>query len=195
MIYSTKRLTYLAVLAALSLVLELVIHFPIIPAAPFLLYAAGDLPMLFASIILGPLEAIVITASTSVLFALITGEGGPWGMLMHFIASGTFVLVFYLVFRGTLFSKERKASMVNLFLALLLATVARAAIMIPANILITPIYMKVSVEEVKGLLLPAIVPFNLIYGGINTAIFFGLYASLKNHLPKLNQEKFFRNAK
>jgi len=195
MTYSTKRLTYLAVLAALSLVLELVIHFPIIPAVPFLLYAAGDLPMLFASIILGPLEAIVITASTSVLFALITGEGGPWGMLMHFIASGTFVLVFYLVFRGTLFSKERKASMVNLLLALLLATVARAAIMVPANILITPIYMKVPVEAVKGLLLPAIVPFNLIYGGINTAIFFGLYASLKNHLPKLNQEKFFRNAK
>lgn len=197
MTFLTKRLTYLAVLAALSLVLELVIHFPIIPAAPFLLYAAGDLPMLLASIILGPLEAIVITASTSVLFALITGEGGPWGMLMHFIASGTFILVFYLVFRGTLFSKskDRKASMVNLLLALLLATVSRAAIMIPANILITPIYMKVPVEVVKGLLLPAIIPFNLIYGGINTAIFYSLYASLKNHLPKLNQEKFFRNAK
>lgn len=189
MIYTTKRLTYLAVLAALSLVLELTIHFPIVPAAPFLLYAPGDLPMLFASIILGPLEAILITASTSVFFALITGEGGPWGVLMHFIASGTFVLVFYLVFRGVFLLRGKRDSIVRLLLALLLATVARAGIMIPTNLIVTPIYLKIPVENVKAMLLPAIIPFNLIYGAINTAVFYGLYFSLKNHLPILHQEK------
>ncbi len=185
MVSQTKRLTYLAVLAALSLVLELTIHFPIIPAAPFLIYAPGDLPMIFASVILGPIEAIIITASTSFLFAMITGEGGPWGILMHFLASGTFVLVFYLVFRSTSLLRGRKASGIRLLLALLLATAARAGIMVPANLLITPIYLKVPIEAVKSMLLPAIIPFNLIYGAINSTVFYAIYFPLREHLPSI----------
>lgn len=190
MVSATKRLTYLAVFAALSLALELTIHFPIIPVAPFLLYAPGDLPIIFASAILGPIAAIIITASTSALFAIITGEGGYWGMLMHFLASGTFVLVFYAVFKKSLVIKEKRAIGIRLILALLLATVARAGIMIPANLLITPIYLKTPLDVVKGMLLPAILPFNLIYGAINSVIFYAIYFPLREHLPIPNYEKF-----
>jgi len=177
-----KKLAYLGVFAAFSIALELFIHFPIIPAAPFLLYAPGDLPMLFAAIIISPIAGLLVAATTSILFVIITGQGGPWGMLMHFLASGLFVIVASYVFNT--FKKKNKTDIYLLIAALVIGTLSRAAIMIPANLLITPIYLKVKVEIVRNMLLPAIIPFNLIYGSINTAVFAIIYLPLKQYLDK-----------
>ena len=158
---ATKKLTYLGVFAAFSIALELFIHIPIIPAAPFLLYAPGDLPMLFAAIIIGPLAGLLIAASTSILFVIITGQGGPWGMLMHFLASGLFVMVASYIFKT--FKKRNRTDI---------------------YLLITPIYLNVKIEIVKSMIMPIIIPFNLIYGSINTAIFSIIYLPLKQYFDK-----------
>jgi riboflavin transporter FmnP len=47
--------------------------------------------------------------------------------------------------------------------------------MIPANLIITPLFMGMPVDVVKGLLVPAIIPFNLLKQCINatfTAVIF-----------------------
>jgi riboflavin transporter len=182
---TTKKLAYLGIFAALSIVLEFYIHFPIIPAAPFLLYAPGDLPILFAAIIISPLAGLLVAASTSVLFALITGQGGPWGMLMHFLASGAFVLVASFIFN--LMKKKGGNDIVHLILALALGALARTTIMVPANLLITPIYLKVNIDIVKNMIIPMIIPFNLIYSTINSVIFTAIYLPLKNTFPKFTK--------
>jgi len=179
---ATKKLTYLGVFAAFSIALELFIHIPIIPAAPFLLYAPGDLPMLFAAIIIGPLAGLLIAASTSILFVIITGQGGPWGMLMHFLASGLFVMVASYIFKT--FKKRNRTDIYLLITALIAGTISRTAIMVPANLLITPIYLNVKIEIVKSMIMPIIIPFNLIYGSINTAIFSIIYLPLKQYFDK-----------
>lgn len=63
--------------------------------------------------------------------------------------------------------------------ALIAATLARALVMIPANLVVTPIYANIPVSVVKGMLIPVIIPFNLIHGGVNALLFLGLYSYLQ----------------
>lgn len=168
----TRLVTFVGILTSFAVVLELLLAFPIMAAAPYLLYAPGDIPLLLVGIGFGPVWGIVSVGIKAVLYSLIRGQGGMWGTLMHFIASSAYVVVFCLI--------ARKRKQVHwLVLALALATLARALVMVPANLLVTPIYAKVPVEVVKGLLLPVIVPFNLIHSGINSFLFFVLYSYIK----------------
>ncbi|MEM5769201.1 MAG: ECF transporter S component, partial [Bacillota bacterium] len=52
--------------------------------------------------------------------------------------------------------------------------------------LLTPIFMLVPREAVVGLLLPAILPFNLIQAGLNTGITLRLYKPLVTALRKVH---------
>ncbi|NLN97988.1 MAG: ECF transporter S component, partial [Eubacteriaceae bacterium] len=51
----TKRLTEMAVLAAMSIILVATIHFPIFPAAPFLEYDPADIPIFIGTFMFGPI--------------------------------------------------------------------------------------------------------------------------------------------
>jgi riboflavin transporter FmnP len=171
-----RVLTTSGVLTALSLMLELSFAIPIIATAPFLLYSPGDLPIIFITYLFGIIPGIIAVAINASLFVLIRGEGGPYGLIMHFVAASAFVSVFCIFRRST--------KMVHLITGLALGTVARALIMIPANLILTPIYLKVPQEVVKGMIVPAIIPFNLLHSGINSVLFILLYIPLRSLLDK-----------
>lgn len=180
-----NRLVYAGMLGGLSLVLSLLVHFPLIPQAPFLLYDPGDVPILVASFKFGPGLGILLTAVVATLFALLTGEGGPWGILMHILATGSYVWLAGWLYRR---NKTLRGAVLGLILAPLLMT----AIMILANLVVTPIYLGVSRSVVVGMLLPAILPFNLLKGAINGAITFFVHKRisvfLEGHLVKVRSE-------
>ena len=50
--------------------------------------------------------------------------------------------------------------------------------MVPLNLILTPIFMGVPQEVVKGLVLPAIIPVNLLKYTINAALAYGIYKSI-----------------
>jgi len=168
-----KKLVYGGALAGLSLVVSLLIHFPLIPQAPFLLYDPGDIPILVAGFKFGPGLGLLLTAMVAVLFALITGEGGPWGVLMHFLATGS-----YVVLAGFIYQRRRTRS--GAITSLIVAPLFMTAIMVGANLLVTPLYLGVGREIVKGMLLSAIIPFNLLKGVINGAITLLVYKRISN---------------
>lgn len=172
-----KNIVYGGVLAGLSLAVSLLIHFPLIPQAPFLLYDPGDVPLLIAGFKFGPGLGLLLTGVVSLLFALITGEGGPWGVLMHFLATGS-----YVVLAGFLYQRHRTKN--GAITSLIVAPLFMTAIMAGANLLITPLYMGVEREVVKGMLLPAIVPFNILKGVINGAITLLIYKRISNFIEK-----------
>jgi riboflavin transporter FmnP len=169
-----RVLTTTGVLIAFSLALELALAFPIIATAPFLLYSPGDLPILFITYLFGVIPGIIAVAINASLFVLIRGEGGPYGLIMHFLAASAFVSVF------GIFARSKK--MILIISGLALGTLARALIMVPSNLILTPIYLKVSQEVVKGMIVPAIIPFNLLHSGINAVLFILLYLPLKSIL-------------
>ncbi len=157
-----------ALLAAMSLILELYVHFPILPAAPYLLYSPGDLPIIIAAIVFGPIPGVLSALVNSVLFLLLTGEGGPWGGLMHFIASGGMAAVI-----GWMENRYEKTN-----LSLLSGVIIRIALMIPANLLITPIYTGLSVDAIAKMIIPVVIPFNALHAGVNSLLAYPLLKAL-----------------
>lgn len=169
-----RVLTTTGVLTAFSLVLELSMAVPVIAAAPFLLYSPGDMPILFIAYLFGIIPGLIAVFINASIFVLIRSEGGPYGLIMHFLAASAFVSVF------AVFARKKK--MLHLVTGLALGTLARALIMIPGNLILTPLYLKVPLEVVKGMIVPVIIPFNLLHSGINSVLFILLYIPLKSLL-------------
>ncbi len=167
----SKKITSIGLLVALSIVAGYFIHFPILPQAPFLLYDPGSVFLLIGSFKLGPKIGVLMSLITAMLFAFITGQGGPYGALMNFLATGTFVFVSSQIY----FLHHNKKGAI---LGLIFGTLAMTLIMIPANLIITPIYLGVNGDIVVNMLIPAIIPFNILKGIISGFITFILYKRL-----------------
>ena len=166
------RLAKLGLLAALSIVLVFFIHFPIFPTAKFLEYDPADIPIMIATFAFGPWYGLMTTIVVAVVQGLtVSASGGIYGIIMHIIATGTFVLV-----TGFLYQKHKTKK--GALIALLCGVVAWGLIMMPANLIITPIFTGMPVEAIRGILLPIILPFNLIKAGINAVVTFLVYKSV-----------------
>ena len=89
-----RKLVTMAMLAALSIVLVYVVHFPIFPAAPFLEYDPADIPIFIGTFLFGPVSGLLLTVVTSVVQGLtVSASSGPIGILMHIFATGSFALI------------------------------------------------------------------------------------------------------
>ncbi|MGM0410717.1 MAG: ECF transporter S component [Bacillota bacterium] len=170
-----KKITNIGVLIALSFILMVLIKFPIIPSLPFLLYDPGDIPLLVISFLYGPLPALIATFIGSILMALFTGLGGPYGAIMHFMATGALVTT-----AGFIYKKYHTKK--GAILGLSAGTLAMTFIMIPANLFITPIYMGLSRQQIYPLLWSGIIPFNLIKASINSGITILVYKNIASFL-------------
>ena len=146
--------------------------------APFLEFEVSDIPILIAGFVFGPLPGLVIGFVSILLHDLMMGpSSGPYGMIMHMIAIGVFVLV-----AGAIY-KKFKTRKWGLF-ALIIGGLLMAAAMIPANLIVTPVFMGVPIDAVQAMILPILLPFNLLKMAINTAVVFLLYKRLSPFLHK-----------
>jgi riboflavin transporter FmnP len=110
----------------------------------------------------------------AILFALIVPagqQGGPYGALMNFLATGTLIFVSSQIY---LLNHTKRGAI----LGMILGTLAMTLIMIPANLIVTPLYLGVEREAVAKILIPFIIPFNLIKGTISGFLTFILYKRL-----------------
>ncbi len=174
----TRKLAVMAMLVALSVVMVWVIHFPIIPAAPFLEYDPADIPILIGAFAYGPVAGIVLTVIASVIQGFtVSAQSGWYGIIMHIIATGTLVLIASSIYRV-------KRTRVGAVIGLVCGTLAMGGIMMVANHFITPAFMGAPTEVVDAMLLPAILPFNLIKAGSNSIITFLVYKTVSKHIIK-----------
>ena len=177
--FNVRKLVTMAVLAALSIVLMLFIKFPIIPAAPYLIYEPADVPIMIGSFLFGPLSGLLITVVVSLIQAFTTADGnGLVGFFMHVAATGAFVITAGLIYEK--FHHVRGA-----IIALAVGTLAMTSVMIPVNLIIQPNFFNVPIDVVKSLLVPAIIPFNLIKAGLNSVLTFVVYKRISKIVHKL----------
>jgi riboflavin transporter FmnP len=173
---TVKKMTRIAILSALAVVLMLLIRFPIIPSASFLEYEPADVVILLGSFLYGPLAGLLMTGIVSFIqFATVSAGSGWVGLVMHVLATGTFVIVASLIFR-------RFRSVWGLAAALVAGALSMTLIMIPANLFFTVRFYGVPVETVKMMLPTAIIPFNLIKSFGNALIVFAVYKPLEKWL-------------
>lgn len=79
-------------------------------------------------------------------------------------------------------NKTKKTAIVALVFGALVQTLA----MVLMNMIFTPLFMGAPLETVLAMMVPAIIPFNLLKAGINCVITFLLYKSI-SHLLKGNE--------
>jgi len=197
----TLKLAKMALMVAVTFIC-LFIRFPILPPpASFLLFEVSDIPILIAGFVFGPLIGLCIGTIAILLHGfLIFMPSGPYGVIMHIVAIGTFVLVSGFIYQKF---KEKKWSFVCPsypeticpvyqqskarkwgLLSLIIGGLAMTGVMIPANLIITPLFLGIPVEAVQAMILTILLPFNLLKAAFNTVVVFLLYKRLSPFLHK-----------
>ena len=175
---TTRKLTVMAMLIAISIVLVYLVHFPIFPAAPFLEYDPADIPILIGTFAFGPVAGIILTVVASAIQALtVSAQSGLYGFLMHVISTSALCVT-----AGILY--KRKHTRMGAAFSLLCGTLAMGLVMMAANHFITPYFMGVPTSVVDSMLLPVMLPFNLIKAGINSIITFFVYKTVSTYIIK-----------
>lgn len=156
---TTVKLAKMGMLIGISIILVVLIHVPIIPAAPYLEYDPADIPIFIGTFAFGPLAGLILTIIVSIIQGVTVSAGSQiWGIIMHIMATGSFAIVAGLIYKV---KKTRKGAAI----AILIGILVMVAVMCIANIIITPIYTGMPRKAVMALIPTAILPFNLIKAG------------------------------
>ena len=193
-LFNTRKITGMAILSALAIVLLFIpgLRFPIIPLTPFLEYDACDIPIMFATFTYGPISGLIVTFIVSIIQGVTVSSGsGFYGIIMHILATGSFSLSAGFLFA---FLKKKKLNQIlSLAISTVVGSICWVVIMIFANMAITPLFMKVPFSELMKVMLPAIIPFNLIKASANGAIGAILYIPLHKAVSKYLDKKVVTN--
>ena len=174
-----KKLSTMAILTALSVVLVALVHFPIFPAVSFLEYDPADIAILICGFAFGPGAGIAATVAASLIQGLtVSAQSGVYGIIMHIIATTALVLTSSLVYRK---HKTKRGALIGIICGVL----AMTAVMIPANLFITPVFMGAPREAVVQLL-PYIILFNFIKAGVNGLVTFFIYKKVSGLIHNFN---------
>ena len=163
-----KNLKKIISLAMLSAIAFAVVTFGRIPIVLFLSYDPKDVIIAIGGFIFGPLSAFIISAVVSLVEMVTISNTGPIGCVMTIISSCTLVCTASYIYK-------KKRTLSGAVIGRVSGTLIMTLAMLLWNYLITPIYMGYPREAVAELLLPVFLPFNLVKGGLNTAITLLLY--------------------
>ncbi|WP_416198601.1 MAG: Riboflavin transporter [Sporanaerobacter sp.] len=183
---STKMLTKIGILSAVSFVLML-IEFPLWFAPGFLKMDLSEVPALMGAFALGPMAGVLIELIKNILHIVIRGTSTMVvGELANFVVGSVFVYV-----AGWMYHREKNLK--NAVVGMILGTIAMTVVMSFVNYFIMiPFYAKLFgmpldkivamgsavnkyVVDLKSLIVYAVAPFNLLKGVIVTLITLLLY--------------------
>lgn len=169
---SIRKLVRMGVLSALAVALVVFIRFPLLPAAPFLEYDPADIPILITAFLYGPGSGLVVTVVVSVIQGLTVSAQSGWvGILMHILSSGANCVTAGLIYRR---NRTRKGAVIALITGALVSVV----VMVGCNLVFTPIFLGQQLKTVVEMLVPVIIPFNLLKTGVNAIITYLVYKAI-----------------
>ena len=173
-----RKIVTTGMMSALAVVLMLLVRFSLLPGAKFLEYDMGDIPVILSTLFLGTPSGFFVLSVVSLVQSLTVSAASSWqGFVMHMMSTGAYIIILKLFTR-------KCDKMKNLLVGVTVSTIALTLIMIPLNLIFTPLYLHTTVEAVLELMLPAIIPFNLLKGVINSIVTILIYHPLKEILSK-----------
>ena len=169
-----KKLTAVAMFCALAYVCLFLVKIPV----QFLTLDVKDSLIVLCALLFGPLSGVAIAVIVPFLELITISGTGVYGFLMNALSSVTFSLTAGLIYR---YRKSMKGAVVGLVSAVFTVT----AVMLLANLFITPYYLGGTTEQVAAMIPSILLPFNLIKAVLNAAIVLLLYKPLSNILKKI----------
>ncbi len=156
--WTSQRIAIYALFTTLAIVLSF-IQIPIFPAAPFLRYDPSGIVVLLAGFAYGPLAAIII----GTLSALPHVFTNPFGGLILIACTLAFSVP-----SAWLYSRKRTRS--RALVSMLVGAVCFIVTAILLNLLITPFYTATPISAVVAMILPILLPFNILKAAIHLII-------------------------
>lgn len=172
----TKKLTLMAMFAALAYVLMVVGRIPISPM-PFLKFDPKDMILTIGGFVLGPVPGLLVTLVVCLIEMVTVSDTGIIGFFMNLLASACFVC-------PAAFFYKRKHSIRGGIVGLAIGVVLMTVAMLLWNYFLTPLYMGWPREEIASMLVPIFLPFNLIKGSINAALTILIYKPVSKALKR-----------
>ena len=178
--WSTKQLVTMALMCAIAILLSF-IEFPIFPAASFLKLDISFVPSAVMGFAYGSGPGVLVGVACAVAHGAITGN---WvGCLMNIIACCAFVIPASIIYKR---NRMFKGAMIGLVVSIVCLVVAA----IIANLAIDPTFYGIPFDVVAGLIVPAILPFNIIKGVVISVLTAIVYKSISNLItPTKDQVK------
>ena len=160
--FRIKQMTALAVFAALAYAVHFV-HIPVM----FLNLDFKDVIMAIGGMYFGPIPGLILAVIVPLL-EFPSSETGMYGLIMNWLSSVSFVLV-----ASTIYKFKRTFS--GAIISLAAASASMVAVMIIANLFVTPYYMGVDRSAVVALIPKILLPFNAVKAILNAAITLCIY--------------------
>ena len=170
----------MALMCAIAILLSF-IEFPIFPAASFLKLDISFVPSAVMGFAFGPGPGVLVGVACAVAHGIISGN---WvGCIMNIIACCAFVIPAAIIYKR---NHTFKGAMVGLVVAIVCLVIAA----IIANLIIDPAFYGIPFDVVAGLIVPAILPFNIIKGVVISLLTGIVYKSISNLItPPKDQVK------
>ena len=176
--WSTKQLVTMALMCAIAILLSFV-EFPIFPAASFLKLDISFVPSAVMGFAYGAGPGVLVGIACAVAHGAITGN---WvGCLMNIIAACAFIIP-----ASAIYKRNRTFKGAVIGMAISVASLVVAAIV--ANLVIDPLLYGMPFEAVASLVVPAILPFNIIKGVVISALTGIVYKSISNLIKPTKEQ-------
>ena len=175
-----KKLTMIAMMCAFAYVIMLVARIPVVL---FLKYEPKDVIITIGGFIFGPFTSFLISIVVAFIEMITVSETGIIGFIMNVLSTCCFACT-------AAYFYKKKHTISGAVLGLVIGIFITTGVMLLWNYFIAPFYMGYPREAIAELLLPAFLPFNLLKGGLNTALTLLLYKPIVSALRKSNMIAF-----
>lgn len=170
-----KRTCAVAMFCALAYIC--VFAFRLVNIGGFLTFDAKDAVITVGALFFGPVSGLFTSLAVTFLEAITISTTGPWGFLMNFLSSAAFSVTASLIYKH-----RRKMS--GAVLGLLASVTVTTALMVLANLFITPLYLGVSRSDVAAMLPTLLLPFNFLKSLLNASLVMLLYKPITTALKR-----------
>lgn len=161
---SIRRLTAISLFCAMAYVSVLLFRIKVV----FLTFELKDVFIGLCAMVYGPVAGLLSSVGLALIEMVTISDTGFYGFIMNALSS-----LFFVCPAALLYSKKRTLKRAGIGFGA--GVFSMTAVMLLANLLITPYYMGIAVSEVVPLLATLILPFNLVKAIANSALIFSLY--------------------
>ena len=170
---SIRRMVMIGMFTAIAYVAMLVIHIKV----GFLTMDVKDAMITICGLFFGPVAALFVFVVVPVLELFTVSSTGVYGLIMNILGSVSFSVTVALFYKW-------KKTLWGALAGLAAGVLSMTAVMMLANLFITPYYMGTTMAAVRSMIPTLLLPFNLLKGVINAGVVLLLYKPLSRALRR-----------
>ena len=161
---NTRKIVFTGLICALAYICMFVFRIKV----SFLTFDLKNTILAVGALIFGPVSGIISSLIVSLAEMFTVSDTGIWGCLMNFLSSAVYAFIAGLIYKY-------KRTLPGAIISLSAASVAMTIVMLALNLVITPIYTGMPVSAIVDMILPLLLPFNLIKAILCSAVTLLIY--------------------